>query len=894
MASTNNAVTATPVPASRLSVSKRKRDETTSDTPSTPSNAAALMQTPRLRSLPPALLTPSHGGNGLLPAVPSTPLLSIPTPSSELLPVLTARKNRAGLQEAASTSGSLLRSSSAVTPAANANTAAAAAAAAATYAASLRSLESAARERERALRVSVEELRAAVRAKTTDLAEAALKAEQREAAIQQERVKHAERVEKLQAQLRFIHGEERKESSKLQDVEQELTQAQQTQQQQRIELTKLKQQLVFASSPGQHKPSRQRAANASSSEDEEVDGQVKHLENLVALQARQIDDLKSQIDDLKQNSSDAADERREAEETRAQLEYTEAMLESARSEARANASLTATAEVTSRRAGEILSVQQKCEALEAQNLRLLASRTNSALAAEQLLSAQAKLHRLEAAREESAKVALENERLKVRLATWEDAMRSLGIDGGLKQEEKTDQQDTDDDVVMSDSAAPASLTEEDTPAAKRRRRQSAAALTPAPFLSSYHQLQSSNLQLQSQLHASELKRKTEERRREELETEKDSMDRRVRELTENLERIKSDFLNLQRQNVVLTKSRDGLQKVLDAYDNEQAPLLRAGAGSSSSSAMQVDSGDAAAAGGDASPDAHQALRTRVAYLESIIKEYEAQIDTIARESGRTRAANPHAASPIEPIPSVLSLLSRIVHLEKESSHLEGLLTDAMEKVEWVQRQYPHLLDKEHGNFKVVKLANNPSHAKVQSKQQAELDAVQKENQILKLRCDELQAGGTNTAVGGASASSLLELETAFQSRISALELEKSQMEKKQQRLKELFGQKVQEFRQTCFLLTGYKIELVQGSSYRLKNMYAEKEEDQLMFQQQPANTAASGAVTPGGMAVLETDFTKTLPEAITGYLEKFESIPGFLAAVTLDLLSKQTRKTTVV
>lgn len=54
-------------------------------------------------------------------------------------------------------------------------------------------------------------------------------------------------------------------------------------------------------------------------------------------------------------------------------------------------------------------------------------------------------------------------------------------------------------------------------------------------------------------------------------------------------------------------------------------------------------------------------------------------------------------------------------------------------------------------------------------------------------------------------------------------------ELKNQRLKEVFQTKVQEFRKVCYTLTGYQVDITRESQYRLTSMYAEHKDDCLVF-----------------------------------------------------------------
>lgn len=54
-------------------------------------------------------------------------------------------------------------------------------------------------------------------------------------------------------------------------------------------------------------------------------------------------------------------------------------------------------------------------------------------------------------------------------------------------------------------------------------------------------------------------------------------------------------------------------------------------------------------------------------------------------------------------------------------------------------------------------------------------------------------------------------------------------ELKNQRLKEVFQTKIQEFRKVCYALTGYQVDITRESQYRLTSMYAEHKDDCLIF-----------------------------------------------------------------
>jgi len=46
----------------------------------------------------------------------------------------------------------------------------------------------------------------------------------------------------------------------------------------------------------------------------------------------------------------------------------------------------------------------------------------------------------------------------------------------------------------------------------------------------------------------------------------------------------------------------------------------------------------------------------------------------------------------------------------------------------------------------------------------------------------------------------------------------------------VFSKKIQEFREACYALTGYKIDVLRDKQYRLQSMYAERSSDDLLFE----------------------------------------------------------------
>jgi len=106
-----------------------------------------------------------------------------------------------------------------------------------------------------------------------------------------------------------------------------------------------------------------------------------------------------------------------------------------------------------------------------------------------------------------------------------------------------------------------------------------------------------------------------------------------------------------------------------------------------------------------------------------------------------------------------------------------------------------------------------------------------------------------------------------------------------QRLKEMFRERITCFREAVYLLTGYKIDLYSpdgtaGAAHprlKLRSMYAEDPEDALLFQWRGDS-----------LELMETPFAKNIDPRLLSILRGTNSVPAFLANATLELFEKQT------
>uniref|UniRef100_A0AAR2JZ58 Mitotic spindle assembly checkpoint protein MAD1 n=1 Tax=Pygocentrus nattereri TaxID=42514 RepID=A0AAR2JZ58_PYGNA len=321
---------------------------------------------------------------------------------------------------------------------------------------------------------------------------------------------------------------------------------------------------------------------------------------------------------------------------------------------------------------------------------------------------------------------------------------------------------------------------------------------------------------------------------------------RSKALEEQKKRENQDALvrRLQKRVLLLTKERDGMRAILESYDSELAAS-------------------------EYSPQ----LTRRVKEAEEMLQKVQAHNTemevALELETLKEQQSSVSESSPITTEEELNSLRQKIEELESERQRLEeqnNILEMRLERHN-LQGDYDPV------KTKVVHFRLNPTQVAKQQRAE-ELEQLRAECERLRDRLRKMEAGGAITTDDTT-------LIIPPSQEILDLRKQMERAELKNQRLKEVFQKKIQEFRTVCYVLTGYQIDITVENQYRLTSVYAERMEDSLLFK-------ASGPVGSGNMQLLETDFSRTLTELVDLHLFHQKSIPVFLSAITLDLFSRQT------
>ncbi|XP_065416168.1 mitotic spindle assembly checkpoint protein MAD1 isoform X7 [Chrysemys picta bellii] len=268
---------------------------------------------------------------------------------------------------------------------------------------------------------------------------------------------------------------------------------------------------------------------------------------------------------------------------------------------------------------------------------------------------------------------------------------------------------------------------------------------------------------------------------------------------------------LQKRVLLLTKERDGMRAILESYDSELTPS-------------------------EHSPQLSRRMREAEEMVQKVHAhnaEIEAQLSQVLEEAGtqKQRAdmlevelkslksqACTAAQSTFITTEEVNALRLKIEELEAERGQLEEENKSLEMKLEKLTLQG----DYDRSKTKVLHFSMNPaSLAKQQRKE---------EQHQLQEECERLREL-VRVLEGGGSIPGNLEMVGSLQSPQEVAELKKQveSAELKNQRLKEVFQTKIQEFRKVCYTLTGYQIDITTENQYRLTSIYAEHQGDCLLF-----------------------------------------------------------------
>lgn len=461
-------------------------------------------------------------------------------------------------------------------------------------------------------------------------------------------------------------------------------------------------------------------------------------------------------------------------------------------------------------------MERELKRLREENTHLREMRETNGLLTEELEGLQRKLGRQEKMQEALVDLELEKEKLLAKLQSWEKLDQTMGLN--LRTPEDLSR------FVVELQQRELALKEKNNSITS-----SARGLEKAQ-----QQLQDEVRQVNAQL----------------LE------ERKKRETHEALAR------RLQKRNALLTKERDGIRAILGSYDSEltqaeYSPQLTQRMWEAEDMVQKVH-----AHSSEMEAQLSQALE-ELGVQKQRADTLEMELKMLRAQTSSAEASFPFCKEEVD------ALRLKVEELEGERSRLE----QEKQALEMQMERLTLQGDYNQSRTKVLHMSLNPA-SMARQRQREDHDRLQEECERLRGLVHALERGGPIPAD--------LEAASSLPSSKEVAELRKQveSAELKNQRLKEVFQTKIQEFRKVCYTLTGYQIDVTTESQYRLTSRYAEHQTDCLIFKA----TGPSGSK----MQLLETEFSRSVPELIELHLLQQDSIPAFLSALTIELFSRQT------
>ncbi|KAG5525716.1 hypothetical protein RHGRI_032123 [Rhododendron griersonianum] len=318
--------------------------------------------------------------------------------------------------------------------------------------------------------------------------------------------------------------------------------------------------------------------------------------------------------------------------------------------------------------------------------------------------------------------------------------------------------------------------------------------------------------------------------------------------TENAGALKSEVKRIELMLSSVTDERDRLKNVVDE--------------------LKVQNN--VAAGGDlVNGTLFKELESCLAKKESYIKELETNL-------GAQKEINSHQHNELKGLNERLNNEARrIKSLEREGDRLRS-------EISLLESKLGHG-DFSSANTKVLRMVNTLA---VDNEAKQTIDALQSELQKTKEKLqavEELkkQSGDAGTLVDSYISGKIVQ----YKEQIATLE-------KREERYKTVFADKISVFRRACCELFGYKIVMddhqrsdgIPVTRFTLQSIYAQSDDEKLQFEYESGNTNILVSCT------MVNDYTSQpeISRQVDIFIRKMNSIPAFTANLTMESFNKRT------
>lgn len=179
-------------------------------------------------------------------------------------------------------------------------------------------------------------------------------------------------------------------------------------------------------------------------------------------------------------------------------------------------------------------------------------------------------------------------------------------------------------------------------------------------------------------------------------------------------------------------------------------------------------------------------------------------------------------------------------------------------------------------YRVIHFKNNPADKEIEA-EEAEYEAIEKENERLRARLSLLEAGT------GANVTSRIDEAVDNFHKIESLKQKLAEQENRNQKIARTLKESAKKYRQACKLLLGFNIEGLRDNVYRVAHQEAPNQGEKLYFKVSPDGT----------VNVQDNELSRKFSHHKSMYLEGGDSCPAYLAAIAMEYFKSSTESADV-
>lgn len=317
-----------------------------------------------------------------------------------------------------------------------------------------------------------------------------------------------------------------------------------------------------------------------------------------------------------------------------------------------------------------------------------------------------------------------------------------------------------------------------------------------------------------------------------------------------------DLEKSERKAALYAKERDGLRAILASYDEEY--LNHQGTAALTPPQKRIIE-----------------LEATIEELHSYIKILESSADADRLSMGGKKRAS------LDGQAAIAAAESRATAAEARARELEGEALSLQQQVAALEKRVS-AGDFNPLNTRVVHFKDNPEAIFERESTKALIAQLESENEALKTTVLQFEHAPTDLAVSGSLKVAQLEGENSLLSKRLA------EVQKTSERLQQIFTRQIAIFREAVLLLFGYRVEMISDPSQR---------DCRAQFTLTPAgqehnhhSSLAFKLMRDGCMVLQPTTATiKQYTREIETFIERFKSIPAFIANLTMENFQKDTK-----